>query len=141
MAKRASARSIRTARTYTIEEAALALNVSFGTVRNWVKAGLSIMNAQRPYLILGESLRDFLQDRAAGGKVKLQPGQLYCFICKVGRSPMGLMVDCLAQTPRTARLIGLCEVCGGTCNRMISVSKIIQFSAVFELERKDGTTA
>lgn len=140
MTRRHSARRIRAAQTYTIEEAALALGVSTGTIRAWVRTGLPLMKARRPFLILGEALRQFLADRATGAKVALQPGQLYCFTCKVGREPMGKMVDCLPQTARTARLVGLCEVCGCTCNRMISRSDIEEFGRLFELVIRDGTT-
>lgn len=141
MAKKPNLRALRAARTYTIEEAAIALGVSTGTVRSWVKAGLPLMKSQRPFLILGETLRSFLQDKAAKGKVKLQTDQLYCFTCKAARTPMGLMVDCIPQTPKTARLLGLCGVCGGTCNRMISKTQIDRFSRVFHVAMKDGPTA
>ena len=141
MAKRPNPRAIRAARTYTIEEAALALNVSTSTVRSWVKAGLPLMQARRPYLILGDSLRAFLNSRASNAKVPLEQDQLFCFTCKAARVPMGLMVDCIPQTPKTARLLGLCEVCGGTCNRMVSRSQISLHSQAFQLAMKDGATA
>ncbi|WP_105514068.1 helix-turn-helix domain-containing protein [Defluviimonas denitrificans] len=139
MAKRPSARRIRAARTYTIEEAAQALGVSTGTIRAWVRDGLPLMKARRPFLILGDALRQFLTARATGAKVALQPGQLYCFSCKVGREPMGRMVDCIPQTARTARLVGLCAHCGGTCNRMVSRTKIDQLAGIFDLALKDGS--
>lgn len=141
MAKRPNPRAIRAARTYTIEEAAAALGVSIGTVRSWVKSGLPLMKSRRPFLILGEALRGFLQDRQSGAKVKLEPGQLYCFTCKTGRTPAGLMVDCILQTAKTARLIGLCEVCGGTCNQMVSRAMIEQFSRIFDVAFRDTRTA
>jgi excisionase family DNA binding protein len=141
MAKRPNPRAIKAARTYTIEEAALALGVTPATVRAWVKAGLPLMKSRRPFLILGDALRRFLTDRAQGSKIPLRPDQLYCFTCKARRVPMGLLVDCIPQTPTTARLFGLCEVCGGTCNRMISRSKIDQFSRVFAVAIKEGRQA
>jgi hypothetical protein len=141
MAKRPSHRAIRSARTYTIEEAALTLGVTTGTIRNWVKVGLPIMKAQRPFLILGDALKDFMQDRTKSGKEKLAPAQLYCLACKAGREPMGLLVDCTLQTPSTARLTGLCGVCGGTCNRMIGRSKIGDFARIFELQIRGTETA
>lgn len=141
MAKRPNPRAIKAARTYTIEEAALALGVTIGTIRNWVKTGLPLMKSQRPYLILGDALRTFVMDRANRAKVPLKPDQLYCFTCKAGRIPMGLLVDCIPQSPKTARLLGLCEVCGGTCNRMISLTKIDQFGQIFEVGMKEGRQA
>lgn len=87
MAKRPNPRSIRAARTYTIEEAAVALCVSIGAVRAWIKAGLPVMKSERPYLILGEALREFLQNRSAKARVRLQPDQLFCLTCKKPRQP------------------------------------------------------
>lgn len=141
MAKRPTPRAVKAARTYTVEEAAIALGVSVGTIRAWVKSGLPLMKSQRPFLILGDALRSFLEDRAKAAKAPLQPDQLYCLSCKAGRKPMGLMVDCIPQTPKTARLLGLCEVCGGTCNRMISQTRIGHFSQIFEVAIKEGRQA
>lgn len=141
MAKRPNPRAVKAARTYTVEEAALTLGVSIGTVRSWVKSGLPLMKSRKPFLILGDALRGFLEERAKGSKVPLQPDQLYCFTCKAGRTPMGLMVDCIPQTPKTARLLGLCNVCGGTCNRMISRSKIDDFNEIFCVVIKEGQQA
>lgn len=141
MAKRPKTRAIKAARTYTMEEAATSLGVTTATIRSWANSGLPMMTSQRPYLILGEELRRFLEDRAASAKMPLQPDQLYCLRCKAGRVPMGLLVDCIPQTPTTARLLGLCETCGGTCNRMISRSKINHFSQIFEVGFKEGQQA
>lgn len=141
MAKRPSHRALRAARSYTFEEAATALGVSKGTIRNWVNTGLPAMKSQRPYLILGEALKDYLQARTANRKAALRPSELYCLSCKASRTPMGMMVDCIPQTSTTARLMGLCETCGGTCNRMISRTKIDLFREIFALAEKDGKTA
>lgn len=141
MAKRPNPRAVKAARTYTVEEAAIALDVSVGTIRTWVKSGLPLMRSQRPFLILGDSLRSFLEDRTKAAKAPLQPDQLYCLSCKAGRTPMGLLVDCIPQTAKTARLLGLCEDCGGTCNRMISRSNINQYSKIFCVAIKEGKQA
>ena len=97
MARRPSHRALRRARSYTFEEAATALGVSKGTIRNWVNSGLPAMKAQRPYLILGDALKDYLQARATIRKTSLQPSELYCLSCKASRTPMGMMVDCIPQ--------------------------------------------
>lgn len=141
MTKRPNPRSVKTARTYTIDEAADALGVSIGTIRSWVKSGLPLMNSRKPFLILGDSLRDFLQARAANSKVTLLVGQLYCLTCKAGREPLGMMVDCIPQTANTARLIGLCDVCGGTCNQIVSLSKLDQLRGIFDVAMKGVKTA
>jgi hypothetical protein len=99
------------------------------------------MKSQRPFLILGDTLRSFLLDRAADAKFTLQADQLNCFTCHAARTPMGLMVDCVPQTEKTARLVGLCEVCGGTCNRIIGTRQIDEISKIFDVAMRDGPTA
>lgn len=141
MARRPSHRVLRSARSYTFEEAASALGVSLGTVRAWAKNGLPTMKAQRPYLILGEALKDFMQAKTVKGKATLQPTELYCLSCKAARTPMGMLVDCIPQTATTSRLMGLCEVCDSICNRMISRAKIDHFREIFALAEKDEKTA
>lgn len=141
MAKRPNPRAIKAARSYTMQEGADALGVTVGAVRGWIRLGLPVMKAQRPFLILGDAFRQFLEDRRSKGKAPLGPDQLYCLTCKQGQSPMGMMVDCLPQTSKTARLVGLCGVCGGTCNRMISRAKLDQFRAIFDLACNDGQQA
>jgi excisionase family DNA binding protein len=139
MAKRPNPRAVRATRTYTIEEAANVLGVTVGTVRGWVKAGLPIMATKRPFLILGDSLRGFIEARRDNARGKLSPDQLYCLRCKTGRRPLGLLVDVWPQSPKTARLFGLCEVCGGTCNRMISLAQIDQIRTIFDCDFKGGS--
>jgi Helix-turn-helix domain len=141
MAKRPNPRAIRAACTYTIEEAATKLGVTIGTVRGWCKSGLPIMTAKRPYLILGDDLRKYLERRRVSAKVRLLPDELFCLRCKAGSRPWGLLVDVLPQTAKTARLFGLCEICGGTCNKMISVAKIDEIRLIFEVAFKDTKQA
>ncbi|MGJ8622767.1 MAG: helix-turn-helix domain-containing protein [Yoonia sp.] len=141
MAKRPNPRAIKAARTYTIEEAAIALGVTTGTIRKWGKSGLPMMKSQRPYLILGDSLRGFLEDRAKAAKSPLAFDELRCFTCKTGRVPMGLLADCIPQTAKTSRLVGLCEACGGTCHRTISNSEIDEYGRIFSLVIKEGQQA
>lgn len=141
MAKRPNKRALRAARTYTIVEAANVVGVSANTIRNWVRAGLPIMRSQRPYLILGATLREFIEERCRERKASLTPDQFYCLKCKAPRQPMGLLVDCVLQSAQTARLVGLCEACGRPCNRMINRAKIEEFTRIFDLAIKDGPTA
>jgi hypothetical protein len=141
VAKRPDHRAVRSARSYTIPEVAAVLGVSVGTVRGWVRSGLPAMIAQRPFLILGCELREFLAVRRSKSKAPLQADELYCFTCKAARKPLGLMVDAHNQSVKTARLEGLCEVCGGSCNRMISRTQIDQFRSIFDVASKDGSQA
>ncbi len=141
MVRRLNHRILRSARSYTIIEVADVLGVTTGTVRGWVRSGLPAMVARRPYLILGSELRDFLDSRRRKSKVELQADELYCFRCKAAIKPLGLMVDAHEQSVNTLRLQGLCEVCGGVCNRAISRAQISQFQRIFDVALKGGSQA
>jgi hypothetical protein len=141
MAKRPNPRAIKAARTYTMLEGADALGVSVGTVRGWIRQGLPVMKTQRPYLILGDALRHFLEQRRKKAKAPLGPNKFYCFRCKQAQTPLGMMADCLPLTPKTARLVGLCGVCSGTFSRMVSRADLPRYSAIFDVAHIDPQQA
>jgi len=124
MAKRINLRAIRANTAYTFEEAANTLGVSIVTIRGWEKRGLSVMRLQKPFLILGCVLQEFIEKRIRNAKVPLDPDQLYCLPCRKPQIPMGRLVDYVPQTATAGRLVGLCPECERTCNRMISKAKL-----------------
>ena len=50
-------------RAYTVDAVARALGIAKVTVRRWLKAGLPALTDQKPALILGSDLADFLASR------------------------------------------------------------------------------
>lgn len=141
MYKYPNAKKIKAARSYTIPEVAEVLGCTTRTVRNWAVMGLRVLTENRPYLIVGDELKKFLADQSASKKVKLAPNELYCLSCKAPRQPLGMMVDEIRQTGTNSRLVGLCEVCGGTCNRMISARALYEFARIFDIACKQAPTA
>ncbi len=126
--------------TYTVTEAAEALGASKATIRNWTKRGLSIQTDQRPHLILGQDLRDFIQKNAEEKRYKLGSAELNCFKCNAGRTPYDNCVILLPQSLKTSRLQGVCSDCGGKVSRVISNSFISGFSVVFEITHVSPVT-
>ena len=138
MPKRPNPRAVKAVRTYTLPEAAVALGVSIGTVRVWVRKGLPAMVGQRPYLILGDHLRSFLEAKATKGMLRLTEDQLYCLTCKAPRRPMGMMLDFVPNGLTTGRLCGLCDTCGGVCNRMASRERLVHLATIFDIAYREG---
>lgn len=136
-----NAKKIKASRSYTITEVAEVLGCSTRTVRNWAGMGLRVLTENRPYLIVGDDLKKFLADQSASKKVKLGPNELFCLSCKVPRQPLGMMADEIRQTATISRLVGLCEVCGGTCNRIISARALPDFGRIFDIASKQALTA
>jgi hypothetical protein len=141
MYKYPSAKKIKAARSYTIPEVAEVLGCSTRTVRNWAGMGLRVLTDNRPYLIVGDDLKNFLADQSASKKVKLASNELFCLSCKAPRQPLGMMADEIRQTGTISRLVGLCEVCGGTCNRLIGTRALPEFARVFDIASKQALTA
>ena len=135
MPKRPNPMSVNKVLTYTAEAAATALGVTTATVRSYIRRGLPVMSSQRPYLISGEALREFLIEERAAKKVPLKPNELYCPSCRRGRRPFGLLVDLAPLTAKTGLLKGLCERCEGPSNRMIAYKQLTDFTAIFNITK------
>jgi hypothetical protein len=102
-------------RSYSVEEVSRLFRVHKNTVRNWLRQGLTAIDEQRPTVIRGVELRRFLTDRRARSKHICGPGRIYCLPCRAPKVPAGRMADCIAMSPTTATLHGICP----DCNRMI----------------------
>lgn len=141
MPKRPNPMAINKALSYTIEEAACGLRVTPATIRNYVRRGLPVMASQRPYLILGEALREFLLHERQHRKRPLRSDELFCAACGKGRKPFALLVDLVPQTSSTGLLKGLCAVCDGPSRRMIALRQLPRFAVTFDITEQAGSDA
>ncbi|MEX0970817.1 MAG: helix-turn-helix domain-containing protein, partial [Paracoccaceae bacterium] len=117
MAKRVSARKIKIHTQYTYEQAADALVVSVQTVRLWRRSGLPVLDSQKPHLILGFALKEFLNKRSHKPERRLARDQFLCMGCNAPRRAYGGMADYTPYTATRGRLEALCEVCHGLCGK------------------------
>ena len=136
MVKRVNPRNIKTHQAYEIDQAACSVGVSIPTIRGWIKKGLPVMRAQKPFLIIGADLREYIENARKRAKAPLQANQLYCLRCREARTPMGDMVDYLPISPTRGRLVGLCSECEGTLNRFCSRSALPGLANIFDIDCK-----
>ena len=54
-------RAVKMHRNYTVDEAARVLGRDKGTIRRWIAKGLPAIKDQKPHLILGTDLIEFLK--------------------------------------------------------------------------------
>jgi hypothetical protein len=134
VSKRTPIRSIKSARSYTIAEVARLRGVSLNSVRNWVRAGLPVLRAERPYLIQGAQLKAWLIDRAEARKLRLNPEEMLCLRCKAARTPLGGMVDCTFISSSKVLLTGLCPICGGAIQRFANSRQLTGLATFFDLK-------
>jgi hypothetical protein len=133
MARRASPRKIKTHNQYTYEQAADALGVSVQTVRMWRKAGLPVLASQKPHLILGFALKDFLNSRSNKTKRRLARDQFFCMACNAHKRAYGGMADYWPYTAAYGRLEALCETCHGQCGKFTSPARCAELAPVMDI--------
>jgi len=127
--------AVKAALTYEVGEAAKALGKSPATIRNWIKDGLPVMASQKPYLISGAALRDFLRAKYRAAKSPLASDELYCLSCRVGRNPVDFAVQASPNTAKTTRLKGHCSRCGAVSTRIISNTATDAFAKIFDITK------
>ena len=133
MAKRVSSRRIKIHRSYDIGEAAEVCNVTPGTIHGWFKLGLPVLNSQRPFIILGFILKNFVDGLSKKSKSPLELDEFNCFRCKAHRKPFGMLADYVPLSDQTGRLVALCSVCESACNRFVKAADLDKFSKVLEV--------
>ena len=135
MAKVISTRAIRSARVYTVDEAATAVKVSIQCIRKWLRYGLPCLRAGRPLLIRGSDLRSWIEARKAAKKrVRLEPHEFYCLRCKAAKTPFGDMIDCSDNNARSLRLSAICPTCNGTMKRLSRRAELPFLERVFDIQ-------
>jgi len=110
-------------RNYTVEEVANLYGIHKNSVRKWVEDGLPVCDDQRPMLILGNDLREFLMQKRTRNKCPLKHGQMYCLKCRRGMTPAGEIADYEAITETGGNLIGICPKCDSMMYRRISLAQ------------------
>lgn len=135
MGKRANPMAVKAALTYEVGEAAKAMGKSPATIRNWIKDGLPVMASQKPCLISGAAIREYLRAKYKATKSPLKPNELSCFGCRAGRRPENMIVTAYPNTPKTTRLKGICDRCGGNACRIISNTKAVAFAETFHFAK------
>ena len=105
MPKNARLTGIKALRCYRVEEAAEVSGVSPRTIRNWITDGLPVLDGERPLLIRGDDLQDYIKGTRASRKVRTALDEFYCLACRKARKPAGGFADCTVKgRARDARL-------------------------------------
>jgi len=137
-ASRANPNRIKLHRSYTTTEVAACFGVHKNTVRNWCKRGLQPIDAIRPALFQGTTIREFLTKQNTGRKRPCSPGTLYCLRCRQPRPPALGMVEYVRITPSSGNLRALCECCEARTHRRVRQADIAQIMPGCEVQMAHG---
>lgn len=140
MAKRYNPNKCKINRNYTVSEIALLYKVHKSTVKMWLRRGLKRIDNQRPYLILGRDLKQFIKDLRGINKRPCELGEIYCLKCRAPREPLHGSITIESESSPYGRLKGRCNVCNTSMNKYIRLAdaQLIQrhFAVILPLHKK-----
>ena len=140
MPRSARINAIKLFHPYTIGEAVDVTGVSARTISAWIKEGLPVMKSQRPFLIRGDDLKEFIRNRRKTGKTQTALHQFYCLGCREVRDAAGGFAECLVNGNRVT-LKALCDVCGKVVNKPIAKSCLPDLKGKLELLPQEAGVA
>ena len=135
--RRTKRKGLKSHRNYTVEEVARLLGVARGTVRRWTKKGLPFVTEQRPRLIRGDDLLEFLAKLKAP-KERCQLHECYCFKCRAPREPALRMADIICDRPTSGNLRALCLVCETWMHKRVSFAALDRLRAKLDITVQAG---
>jgi excisionase family DNA binding protein len=123
----------RPSQNYSVQEIAEKLGMAETTVREWIRhEKLPAMTSGNPHLVLGADISAFLVS-LRDKKQRLAPDEFKCMHCREPRKAYGGMADFTVTNGRLGALKALCEVCGGTVSRGVSVRGLSRLKAIFDI--------
>lgn len=137
MAKRVSPRKIKIHNQYTYDQVADALGVTVQTVRLWRQDGLDVLDSQKPHLILGFAIKEFLNKRSNKPERRLARDQFLCMTCNAPRRANGGMADYTPYTATRGRLEALCEACEGLCGKFASPKICAELATILTIATRN----
>lgn len=120
-------------RCYTTDEVAALYGVHRATVRAWIKDGLEVLADQKPFLIPGLCLREYLTKKRIKRKCKTQAHEMYCLPCRKPQLPAGGMVDYQRMQEGRGRLIGICPSCDSLLNKFSTDAVVASLAGKLEV--------
>ena len=138
MSKPIGWRAVKRRRSYSVDEVARNQGVSKGTVRRWIRKGLPSLTDQRPQLIIGADLIDFLKSRKKP-KLRCDADEFFCCTCKGLRRAVFNELECFETLPGRHRLRALCCECTTVMHKATSQVTIDALNAMPDISLSMGT--
>jgi hypothetical protein len=141
MAKRYNPNKCKIHRSYTVEEVSELFGVCKRTVRNWINKGLPTFKDIRPLLILGTDLKLFISNKRKENKRTCKPSEIYCFRCRIPRTPELKTVQFTQQSSGIGRVFSVCIVCDSKVNKYFSWRRLDAIRSELLVESTVSTKA
>jgi len=133
---------IKTRSSYSVKVIAYIYRLHPRTVQDWIKQGLKIIEgSKKPYLILGNYVREFLKEKNKRNKCKLNPDEFYCTRCRTNKRSLSdkITIEIKKQLGKSSNQVfirGICEVCKNRVIRFSSDSKLLRIKEFMSFEKE-----
>jgi hypothetical protein len=117
--------------TYDISEL---YRIHKGTVRQWLKEGLPMIDNRKPYLVFGSDLKEFIKKRQGSRKTKCNSNELYCCKCRKPQSSWNNVVDLKILNERRLLIMGICGQCNTLTNKLSSLKNLDEIKEIFDVQ-------
>jgi hypothetical protein len=129
-----SPRRVKQTVAYSTQEIAALYSIHIRTVHEWYRAGLPTIDDRKPFLVLGEDLKMFLNARQKSRKIPCQINELYCTKCRTPRMSWENQVDIRYLTEKIILVVGLCPICNTTLNKAASAKKLDELHKIYMIQ-------
>lgn len=110
------------------------------TIRAWVKSGDLEAVTQKPLLIYGEVLKNFLILRNAGNKKTLDFKEFKCFTCKENYNPNKNEITMYHRKNGSLNATSMCGICGRENSRFYKKIDEPKLREIFVIKQPAVTT-
>ena len=131
-------RLIRNNHTYYVHEVAALFGIHKNAVLNWVKQGLKTIDRNRPIMIHGSDLAEFINARQQSRKRACQSDEFYCCKCRHPKQAWERLVD-LTQLKKGDWLVkAICAVCNTNIRRIFPEQTLPELHGLFIIQTVNG---
>lgn len=140
MGKTYNIRLIKHRESYTLKQISETLNVHQRTVQEWKREGLKTISTEKPFLVMGYDLKEFLSKKLQSRKTKLEANQFYCTKCRkavISKSNevyfFSLNKTIGNQGFKGLIVKGVCQECGTKLNKFSHEGKLKDLQNTFTI--------
>lgn len=145
MGKNYNIRLIKYRESYTLKQISETLNVHPRTVQEWRHEGLKTISSEKPFLVMGYDLKEFLKEKIKSRKIKLEVNQFYCTKCRCAVISKDNIVQLVSlnktignQGFRCLTIKGICQECGTKLNKFSHEGKLQELKNTFIITNIGG---
>lgn len=117
---------------YTMQDIVSMFNVNKRTVYRWFSCGLKYYSKQKPYMVFGVDLKQFLESRNTKYKINTKPYEFACFRCKKATVPFDNEISIVLYNRKIIHIKSYCHICNCKINKAQNINTIEKWLSYYK---------